>query len=660
MDFSHHFDAVGVGLPPISSSHSGWNTVCWREGFGGFSRPLWSMLPGAAREAQAGDEHFAKGRWADAHTHFLEAIRLEPNRADYYFAAAMCDWAGGQVDKAGEYLQTAVRLNPGLGTAQAWLGEWYLVQGMIDAALEATAIAMKLAPDNPAFMQSRAWVLEAAGEPDAAWALVKKLIASVQMTPSLARLYGRLAGRYGEQAQALEAINRLLGAGLCRGNHHCISRPLNCSTAREGTMRHSRWRSGPTLLRKGRLTIRPVRNSWVNLLIQYFTRERIRSLPKATLRSDKPVFIVGMPRSGTSLVEQILASHPSVHGAGELDFIYRVLLGTLDMLRAEMSAYPACLDNLTLAQANGMAHVYLGPFIALKPDAVRITDKMPLNFLHLGLISLFFPEARIIHCRRDPMDTCLSCFLTYFNKGHEFKQEPGASGTFLSPLRTADGALEERDRSSDAGGFLRGGRCRSGSTIAPDDRVPRLAVGRSLPEIPRSQTPVRDRKRPAGSQADLQLIRAALAALRKASGPAEGGALGKLKNVYPEGGKRDFYRYGSRAAQMPLLECGQRLSLRTLLAGLLRFVTAFRGEAKEATLFSFPLSTAVANFDRPANCVRSTDAVSHSSQRRWTARTTQPIKMLFLSRSFLDTLPRNQGCAATGTFGNIISWFQYE
>ena len=74
--------------------------------------------------------------------------------------------------------------------------------------------------------------------------------------------------------------------------------------------------------------------------------------------------------------------------------------------------------------------MHLGPFTALKPDAVRITDKLPLNFLHLGLIQIFFPEARIIHCRRDPMDTCLSCFLTYFNRGHEFKHSLAHSGHF--------------------------------------------------------------------------------------------------------------------------------------------------------------------------------------------------------------------------------------
>jgi hypothetical protein len=169
---------------------------------------------------------------------------------------------------------------------------------------------------------------------------------------------------------------------------------------------------------------------YTDVMIRYFSRSRILSMPKATIRSDKPVFIVGMPRSGTSLVEQILASHPAVHGAGELDFIHRVFLGTLDMLHTDVSEYPACLDNLTESQVDGMAHIYLGPLLAFNPAAKRITDKMPLNFLHLGLIAALFPEARIIHCTRDPMDTCLSCFLTHFNRGHEFKHNLTHLGHF--------------------------------------------------------------------------------------------------------------------------------------------------------------------------------------------------------------------------------------
>jgi tetratricopeptide (TPR) repeat protein len=388
------------------------------------------MLPRYLQEARAGQEQFSLGRWGEASEHFLEAIRLEPNRADYHLAAARCQWLSGHVDKAGEYFQAAVRLDPGLAEAQAWLGEWYLSQGIIDAALHANTVAMKLAPDNPAFMQSRAWVLAAAGELDAAWAITRKLVSSVQMTPSLARLYGLLAGRYGQQSQALEAINRLLGAGLAPDESHL------CFTAAELLDRAGRYDEAFAMAVRANASYRGPRydpaaqERWTDRLIQYFTRQRLRSLPKATLRSDKPVFIVGIPRTGTSLVEQILASHPAVHGAGELDFLHRLLLGTVDMLRAQFSDFPACLDNLTTEQVDGMADVYLAPFIGFRPDAVRITDKMPLNFLHLGLIALFFPGARIIHCRRDPMDTCLSCFLTHFNRGTEFKHSLTHLGHF--------------------------------------------------------------------------------------------------------------------------------------------------------------------------------------------------------------------------------------
>lgn len=360
----------------------------------------------------------------------MEAIRLEPNHAEYYFAAAMCDWANGGVDNAGEYLQKAVRLDPRHGLSQAWLGEWYLSQGMIDAALKATEAAINAEPNTVACVQSRAWVLEAAGDPDGAWELVQKLIAATPMTPSLARLYGRLAGRYGQHAQALDAINRLLGAGLAPGESSLHF------TAAELLDRAGRYDEAFSMALKANATYHKTpydpaaQKRWTDLIIQYFTRERLASMPRATVRSDKPVFIVGMPRSGTSLVEQILAAHPAVHAGGELDFVYRLLLGTLGMLHKDLSAYPACLDQLTTAHVDGMADVYLGPFLALRPDSARITDKMPLNFLHLGLISRFFPDARIIHCRRGPMDTCLSCFLTYFNRGNEFKYNLAHAGHF--------------------------------------------------------------------------------------------------------------------------------------------------------------------------------------------------------------------------------------
>ena len=127
--------------------------------------------------------------------------------------------------------------------------------------------------------------------------------------------------------------------------------------------------------------------------------------------SNRPVFVLGMPRSGTTLTEQILASHPRVFGAGELSIMGQVA----DRLRRGAGYPRKAVPRKALAKA---AAFYLGALSRLDSEAARVTDKMPGNFLHLGLIAQMFPNARIVHCRRDPMDTCLSCFQQNFRAGH--------------------------------------------------------------------------------------------------------------------------------------------------------------------------------------------------------------------------------------------------
>lgn len=122
--------------------------------------------------------------------------------------------------------------------------------------------------------------------------------------------------------------------------------------------------------------------------------------------SELPVFIVGMPRSGTTLTEQILASHPQIIGAGELIEIAQIVRWLHNL-----HGYP---KRLPPDQIKQVANGYLRHVGAIGRGAARVTDKMPGNFQHLGLITQMFPKARIIHCRRDPMDTCLSCFAQNF------------------------------------------------------------------------------------------------------------------------------------------------------------------------------------------------------------------------------------------------------
>lgn len=145
--------------------------------------------------------------------------------------------------------------------------------------------------------------------------------------------------------------------------------------------------------------------------------------------SEAPVFILGMPRSGTSLVEQILASHSSVHGAGEREEMLQLADG-LPVLLNDSRAYPACLDALDPETARETAGRYLAALKRTDPNATRITDKMPGNFHHVGLIATLFPNATILHTCRDPRDTCLSIFFGDFIGSHPYSYDLANLGRY--------------------------------------------------------------------------------------------------------------------------------------------------------------------------------------------------------------------------------------
>jgi hypothetical protein len=141
-----------------------------------------------------------------------------------------------------------------------------------------------------------------------------------------------------------------------------------------------------------------------------------------------PLFILGMPRSGTTLVEQILASHSEVFGAGELRTFERSV-GGLDGPDGAPASFPEGVASLSAEQFRRLGAIYVEG-VAPMASAQRITDKMPLNFLFIGLIHLALPNARIIHTRRDPVDTCLSCFSTLFTGEHRVAYELGELGRY--------------------------------------------------------------------------------------------------------------------------------------------------------------------------------------------------------------------------------------
>src|SRR5262249_20864916 len=151
-------------------------------------------------------------------------------------------------------------------------------------------------------------------------------------------------------------------------------------------------------------------------ICEVFTPELMREKRDLGDASPVPVFIIGMPRSGTTLIEQILASHPRVFGAGELTNLSK----TVESLDSAPAPFPEAVSSLGGEQLRQLGAGYVAAVQALAPDAMRITDKLPHNFRFAGLIHLALPNARIIHVRRDPVDTCLSGFARTFVGRHPY------------------------------------------------------------------------------------------------------------------------------------------------------------------------------------------------------------------------------------------------
>ncbi|MBF0447529.1 MAG: sulfotransferase [Magnetococcales bacterium] len=172
-------------------------------------------------------------------------------------------------------------------------------------------------------------------------------------------------------------------------------------------------------------------------ILQGFTAQLFHERKGLGSDSQRPLFILGMPRSGTTLLEQMLSSHSQICGAGERSELWR-MANTFSLLTESKKGFPEGVSDLSGSEWSDLAQSYEESVVAPFSQARYVTDKMPHNFLFIGLIHLLFPNAHIIHCRREPVDTCLSCYMQDFSGRHEYAYDLGELGAYY---RLYDGLM---------------------------------------------------------------------------------------------------------------------------------------------------------------------------------------------------------------------------
>ncbi len=320
-------------------------------------------------------------------------------------------------------LQSAIVLDPGQANYYSNLGEAYRRQGSLDRARRHIETALKLDPAQPDAIHNLGLVMTHLGEMEVGKTLLQDAIRRVPNKPlyyySLADAGGTLNDDALTHLQALAEAPGLLPRDE-GALHVTLGRLLNAKGESERAFRHLL--AGNKLRRAGMSYDERATLGFFERIAVAFSDRTMGRAEAGSIGPHSPIFIVGMPRSGTTLVEQILASHSRAYGAGELDFFPRSVMAIWG------DTNPEHIENIQKARPRAVGADYLRRVSALSP--LRVVDKMPMNFLYCGLIALAIPDARIIHMMRDPIDTCLSCFSTMFASEMGFAADLGELGRF--------------------------------------------------------------------------------------------------------------------------------------------------------------------------------------------------------------------------------------
>jgi tetratricopeptide (TPR) repeat protein len=363
----------------------------------------------AQRLAQA-EQAFQAGDMGGAQRSCEQLLRA--NRADVRALHLLGVIASSQGDDsvATACLSRCVAIEPHNATFQNNLARVHALAGRYGPAVERLERALSLQPTNVQALTDLADVLERSGHKARALELLDPFIRAGTTDLDMAPVSMRLLDHVGQTAQAIQLGRRLLDApGPDVAARRFLLQLLGRLHDKTGDF-ESAFRAFEQAKQSETHHFVPAEHSrGIDALIAAFSAARLARLPRSRLRTQLPVFIACMPRSGSTLVEQIIHAHPSAFGGGEDPRLHRALMA----LPARLGlGYPECIDRLDLSAVDALAGDLVRTMNLLSPSAARVTSKHLLNYLHLGMVAVLFPGARVIHVSRHPLDNGLACYMT--------------------------------------------------------------------------------------------------------------------------------------------------------------------------------------------------------------------------------------------------------
>jgi len=384
----------------------------WEDAIEAYQQVLTINADDVVTIIQLGNVFHTLNRWPKSIALYEQALALQPDNVLVYRHLGASLQKSGQTKKAIKCFEQALSLRPDYVDARIKLAQVLRELGRAEEALAQLEQVIDLKPDETEAHIILALTLRELGQADRA---IEQLERQLKTKPDCGALYYHIAMIEPKQ-ELIPVVEKLIsGNDLSNRDavycHFALGNIFNGGKSYDQAFRHVL--EANTLYRETFSYDSKEDSQVIDRLIEVYSKrffQRTRQLGSA---SQLPVFIVGMQKSGSTLVEQIISSHALVYGADELHALTTIETSITQQLEPA-NPYPECMSLFDSKMTEVYSTQYLQELTLHCPTAMRISDKLLGNFSRIGLIKTLFPKARIIHCQRNPLDNCISIFFHFF------------------------------------------------------------------------------------------------------------------------------------------------------------------------------------------------------------------------------------------------------